>query len=75
MTSKLTTYCGAVGAVASIVATYGFGPMTTKIASCVAACATGAGLYFARDNHVSDEVAGASPTAAKPADPSNKTLT
>lgn len=59
MKSKLTTYCGAAGTVAAVVATYNFSPLVTKIAACVAACANGLGLFFARDNGVSDERAGA----------------
>jgi hypothetical protein len=59
MTSKLTTICGAVGLVAGVVAVNNFTPLVTKIAACVATCANSLGLYFARDNKVSDEKAGA----------------
>ena len=65
--SKLTTYCGAISAAAAIVATYGFSPLTTKIASCVGAISTSIGLILARDNGVSDEQAGAkASTDSKP---------
>ena len=59
MTSKATTYCGAITIVATIVAQSNFGPDINKICGCIAAVATGLGLYFARDNKVSDEQAGA----------------
>jgi len=59
MTSKITTYCGAVAVVAGVITSYGFTPLITQIAGCVGACASGLGLFFARDNKVSDEQAGA----------------
>ena len=57
--SKLTTWCGAVGIAAGCVVAANFSPMTTKIAGCLCAIANGLGLFFARDNGVSDEQAGA----------------
>jgi hypothetical protein len=61
MTSKLTTYCGAITIAATTVAQFDFSPKVTKVALCVASIATGVGLYFARDNKVTDEDAGAKP--------------
>jgi hypothetical protein len=57
--SKLTTICGIIAGASSVVATYNFTPLITKISSCVAAVATSVGLILARDNKVSDEQAGA----------------
>jgi hypothetical protein len=62
MKSKYTTYCGAAAAVATTVATFNFTPMVTKISGCIAACAMALTGYFARDNHISDEQAGAGQT-------------
>ena len=59
MTSKLTTICGAIGIAATGVATCNFGPLTTKIALCVSGIAGSLGLFFARDNKVTDEASGA----------------
>ena len=59
MASKLTTICGAISVIAGTVVASGFSPLVTKIAGCIASAATGLGLFFARDNSVSDEQAGA----------------
>jgi len=64
MTSKYTTICGAVGIIATTVATFNFTPMVTKVALCVSAASTSLGLFFARDNKVSDEKAGAKPVTS-----------
>lgn len=50
-----TSACGAAAIVATAVIGADFGPMATKIASCVAAIAGGLGLMFARDNNVSSQ--------------------
>ena len=59
MKIKLTTYCGAVGIVGVTVAQFNFTPLVTKIALCVAGIGNGLGLFFSRDNKVTDEQAGA----------------
>lgn len=59
MNSKITTICGAISIIAGTIVASNFDPLVTKIASCVATAATGLGLFFARDNNVSDEQAGA----------------
>ncbi len=66
MNSKLTTICGAVGIVAGIVVAAGFDPMATKIAGVICTSANSLGLFFARDNKVSDEKAGAKWTLPPP---------
>jgi len=58
-TSKLTTWCGVVIAVSTVVAGFNFSPLVTKMALCISGCANAAGLVLARDNNVSDEKAGA----------------
>ena len=50
-----TTACGAAAVIATAVIGADFGPLATKIASCVAAASAGLGLLFARDNNVSSQ--------------------
>lgn len=59
MKSKWTTICGAVALAGTGVAQFNFSPMVTKIALCASTVATSLGLFFARDNKVTDEQAGA----------------
>lgn len=59
MKSKLTTYCGAAALAAVTVSQFNFSPMVTKVSLCVAAVGNALGLFFARDNRVTDEKAGA----------------
>lgn len=61
-----TSACGALAVIATAVIGADFGPLATKIASCVAAAAGGLGLMFARDNGVSSEDAGAKPKDPQP---------
>lgn len=59
MKSKFTTYCGCASAAGTVIATFNFTPLVTKIALCVSGIATAVGLVVARDNSVTDERAGA----------------
>ena len=62
MTSKITTYCGAIAASATAVLICNFNETTNKVCLGISAAANAAGLFFARDNKVSDEAAGAKKT-------------
>lgn len=61
MKSWKTTLCGAISAAATGIAAANLDPMITKIAGIVATVATAALGYFARDNNVTSEQAGAAP--------------
>jgi hypothetical protein len=59
MKSWKTTVCGIIAAAAAGVASADMDPIVTKIAGIIAAIATAALGYFARDNKVTSEDAGA----------------
>ena len=61
-----TTLCGAVAASASIVATFNFSPLVTKISLCLAAVAGGLIGVFSKDHDNTDDGTGKVPITISP---------